>query len=192
MAANSGESMARIPLVTRDMVKEELRPVFDEVSSGPGGVGTGPMSILKYSPEMSRRAIPLFNYVRNESSLPQWVRELAMLVTARSMDCPYIWNAHAALGRQAGLSDALVDALRDTAPLPELSEGERAVIEYGRDLFATRRVGEEKFQAVLRLFGTQGLVELTTLMGYYAMLAFNANAVEMDVHGDGSEAPLPV
>ena len=192
MAANSGESMARIPLVTRDMVKEELRPVFDEVSSGPGGVGTGPMSILKYSPEMSRRAIPLFNYVRNESSLPQWVRELAMLVTARSMDCPYIWNAHAALGRQAGLSDALVDALRDTAPLPELSEGERAVIEYGRDLFATRRVGEEKFQAVLRLFGTQGLVELTTLMGYYAMLAFNANAVELDVHGDGSEAPLPV
>ena len=192
MAANSGESMARIPLVTRDMVKEELRPVFDEVSSGPGGVGTGPMSILKYSPEMSRRAIPLFNYVRNESSLPQWVRELAMLVTARSMDCPYIWNAHAALGRRAGLSDALVDALRDTAPLPELSEGERAVIEYGRDLFATRRVGEEKFQAVLRLFGTQGLVELTTLMGYYAMLAFNANAVELDVHGDGSEAPLPV
>jgi hypothetical protein len=66
------------------------------------------------------------------------------------------------------------------------------VIEYGRDLFATRRVGEEKFQAVLRLFGTQGLVELTTLMGYYAMLAFNANAVELDVHGDGSEAPLPV
>jgi 4-carboxymuconolactone decarboxylase len=174
------------------MVKEELRPVFDEVSSGPGGVGTGPMSILKYSPEMSRRAIPLFNYVRNESSLPQWVRELAMLVTARSMDCPYIWNAHAALGRRAGLSDALVDALRDTAPLPELSEGERTVIEYGRDLFATRRVGEEKFQAVLRLFGTQGLVELTTLMGYYAMLAFNANAVELDVHGDGSEAPLPV
>ena len=174
------------------MVKEELRPVFDEVSSGPGGVGTGPMSILKYSPEMSRRAIPLFNYVRNELPLPQWVRELAMLVTARSMDCPYIWNAHAALGRQAGLSDALVDALRDTAPLPELSEGERAVIEYGRDLFATRRVGEEKFQAVLRLFGTQGLVELTTLMGYYAMLAFNANAVELDVHGDGSEVPLPV
>ena len=71
--------MARIPLVTRDRVREDLRSIFDEVSSGPGGVGTGPMSILKYSPEMARRAIPLFNYVRNESSLPQKVRELARL-----------------------------------------------------------------------------------------------------------------
>ena len=184
--------MARIPLVTREMVKDELRPIFDEVSSGPGGVGTGPMSVLKYSPEMSRRAIPLFNYVRNESSLPQRVRELAMLVTARSMDCPYIWNAHAALGRQAGLSDELVNALRDDRPLPPLSPEESAVVGYGRDLFQTRRVGDENFKAILELFGAQGLVELTTLMGYYTMLAFNANAVELDVHGDGGEAPLPV
>src|SRR2546423_5086873 len=109
-----GENMmARIPLVTRDRVREDLRSIFDEVSTGPGGVGTGPMSVLKYSPEMSRRTIPLFNYVRNESSLPQKVRELAMLTTARATDCPYISNAHAALGRQAGLPDPLVHAPRD-------------------------------------------------------------------------------
>ena len=36
------------------------------------------------------------------------------LTTARATDCPYIWNAHAALGRQAGLRDALVNALRRT------------------------------------------------------------------------------
>ena len=113
--------MARIPPVTRDRVREDLRSIFDEVSSGPGGVGTGPMSVLKYSPEMARRAIPLFQYVRNDSILPQKVRELAMLTTARATDCPYIWNAHAALGRQAGLSDTLVNALRDRTPLPSMS-----------------------------------------------------------------------
>lgn len=67
--------MARIPPVTRDRVREDLRHIFDAVSSGPGGVGTGPMSVLKYSPEMARRAIPLFQYVRNESSLPQELTE---------------------------------------------------------------------------------------------------------------------
>jgi len=82
--------MARIPPATRERVREDLCSIFDEVSSGPGGVGNGPMSVLKYSPEMSRRAIPLFNYVRNDSSLPQKVRELAMLTTARAKDCPYI------------------------------------------------------------------------------------------------------
>ena len=184
--------MARIPLVTRELVKEELRQVFDEVSSGPGGVGTGPMSVLKYSPEMSRRAIPLFNYVRNESTVPWKLRELAMITTARVMNCPYIWNAHAALGREAGLSDTFVDALRDNRGLPALPADEAAVFNYGRELLENRRVSPETFQAVHDLLGSQGLVELTTLFGFYTMLAFNANAVELELPHDLTEPPLPV
>jgi 4-carboxymuconolactone decarboxylase len=157
--------MARIPPVTRERVREELRDIFDEVSSGPGGVGTGPMSVLKYSPEMSRRAIPLFNYVRNESSLPQKVRELAMLTTARAKDCPYIWNAHVTLGRQAGLSDALLNALRDRQPLPPIPVEEAVVIKLGMEFFHTNRVNQDTFNLALEQFGPQGLVELTTLMG---------------------------
>ncbi|SVB82437.1 uncharacterized protein METZ01_LOCUS235291, partial [marine metagenome] len=49
------------------------------------------------------------------------------------------------------------------------------------------------FQAALDQFGQQGFVELTTLMGYYAMLAFNANAVDLGVpHNLNGEEPLPV
>jgi 4-carboxymuconolactone decarboxylase len=184
--------MARIPPVTRERVRADLRSIFDEVSSGPGGVGTGPMSVLKYSPEMSRRAIPLFNYLRNESSLPQKVRELAMLTTARAKDCPYIWNAHVRLGRQAGLSDALINALRDREPLPPMSVEEAVVIKLGMEFFQTNRVNQGTFDAALEQFGPQGLVELTTLMGFYAMLAFNANAVELGLPHEMAEPPLPV
>ena len=184
--------MARIPAVTRERIREDLRSIFDEVSSGPGGVGTGPMSVLKYSPEMARRAMPLFQYVRNESILPQTVRELAMLTTARATDCPYIWNAHAALGRQAGLSDALVDALRDRQPLPPMTETEAIVIRLGTEFFQTHQISQETFAVALQQFGTQGLVELTTLMGFYAMLAFNANAVDLGLPQNLSEMPLPV
>jgi 4-carboxymuconolactone decarboxylase len=182
----------RTAIVTRERVREDLRHVFDEVSSGPGGVGTGPMSVLKYSPEMARRAIPLFNYVRNESSLPQKARELAMLTTARAKDCPYIWNAHVALGRQAGLSDALVNALRDRQPLPPTSAEESAVIKVGMEFFQTNRVSQDTFELALKQFGPQGLVELTTLMGFYAMLAFNANTVDLGLPHETAEPPLPV
>ncbi len=184
--------MSRIPPVTRESVPEELRSVFDEVSSGPGGVGTGPMSILKHSPEMARRAVPLFEYVRNESSLPWPVRELAMLTTARAKDCLYIWNAHAALGRQSGLSDALVDALRDKQPLPPLSAAEAAVINLGNEFFTASRVSKATFNAALEEFGARGVVELTTLMGFYAMLAFNANAVDLQLAHASEEPMLPV
>ena len=185
--------MPRLPQATRESVKEELREAFDAVSSGPGGAGgAGPMSVLKHSPELLRRATPLFNYLRNESSLPQHVRELAMLTTARAMDCQYIWNAHAALGREAGLSGNLVNSLRDKKPLPRLSAEEAAVVNCGTEFFTTHRVSENTFDACINLFGAQGLVELTSLMGYYAMLAFNANAVDLGLPPDTGEPPLPV
>ena len=184
--------MPRLPQATRESVKEELRDVFDEVSAGPGGVGRGPMSVLKNSPELARRAIPLFNYLRNESSLPQHVRELAMLTAARAMDCQYIWNAHAAPGRREGLSDALVGALRDNQPLPSLAADEAAVVNLGMEFFKTHKVNQATFQAVLDQFGRQGFAELTTLMGYYAMLSFNANAVELDLPSERTEPVLPI
>jgi 4-carboxymuconolactone decarboxylase len=184
--------MARIPAVTREGIREELRAVFDEINAGPGGIGTGPMSVLKHSPEMARRTIPLFEYVRNESTVPLPLRELAMLVTARAKDCPYIWNRHVTLARQAGVSSNLIDALRDQRPLPSMSELEEAVIALGMDFFRTNRVSQQAFDVVLAHLGAQGLVELTTLMGFYAMLAFNANAVDLGVPANPVEPPLPV
>ena len=184
--------MARIPQVTRELVSEDLREVFDELAPGPAGVGTGPMSVLMNSPELARRARPLFNYVRNESSVPKKLRELAMLTTARAMDCPYIWNAHVGLGRADGLSDSLVDALRDNKPLPQMPPDEAAVFNFGMELFKSRRVTPATFQAVHDLLGARGLVELISLLGFYTMLAFNANAVELDPPQESAEAPLPV
>ena len=37
-----------------------------------------------------------------------------------------------------------------------------------------------------------GIVELNTLLGFYTMLAFNANYVEVDLPDNISELPLPV
>lgn len=184
--------MARIPAITREAVPAELRAVFDEVAAEPNGVGTGPMSVLKNSPELARRSRPLFNYVRNESTVPQKLRELAILLTARAMDCPYIWHAHVGLGRKAGLSEALLNVLRDRQALPAVPPEEAAVIDYATELFQSRRVAPETFQAVLDLLGSQGLVELTTLLGFYTMLAFNANAVELGLPEHLGEPPLPV
>jgi len=116
-----------------------------------------------------------------------------MLVTARENDCQYIWyaHAHAAAGRRAGLSDDLVNNLRDKRPLTGISAQESAVVEFGQEYFRTRRVSQAAFDAALSEFGVRGLAELTSLMGYYALLAFNINAFEMLPEG-GEEALLPV
>ena len=117
---------------------------------------------------MLKRGEHLRAYLRGDgSSLPRPIIELAMLVTARENNCQFIWNAHAAAGRAAGLNDDLVNNLRDRKDLSALSPQEQAVVEYGREFFRTRTVSQATFNAALAQFGTRGLAELTTLMGYY-------------------------
>ena len=62
----------------------------------------------------------------------------------------------------------------------------------GMDFFGTHRVSQQTFDVVLSHLGAQGLVELTTLMGFYAMLAFNTNAVDLDMPATTDEPLLPV
>ncbi len=185
--------MARIPAATRESVPTNQQDTFDEIVAQRGGpIERGPVSVLINSPEMAKRASQLSSYLRQDSTLVSKIQELAMLLTARERDCQFIWNAHAASGRKAGLSDALVDALRDKRDLPDLAPDEAAVVNYGREFFRTNRVSDASFQAALQQFRAQGLAELTTLMGYYALLAFNANAFAIDLPAERSEAVLPV
>ena len=186
--------MARIPVATRNSVPQDQLQAFDAFVAGRGSIpDTGPLSVMVHVPELIKRGEHLRAYLRgDESSLPANIRELGMLVAAREMDCQFIWNAHAAMGRQSGLSDSLVDNLRDKGDLGGLSAAESAVIDYGREFFRTHRVSEENFNRAKEQFGTRGLVELTTLMGYYACLAFNINAFEVGLPENVTETPLPV
>ena len=109
--------MARTPAVTKDLVPEKFREAFDRVTADSGDrVDSGPGSVMINSPEMRERANHLVKYFREISDLPQKVQELVMLLTSRHMDCQYIWYAHAARGRQHGLGDELVVAIRDKNP----------------------------------------------------------------------------
>ena len=185
--------MARLNPVTRDQVPEAFREAFDEVTADSGGLITGgPGSITINSPEMAKRRNHLTQYLRYETTFPKRIQELAILLTARAMDCPYIWNAHAPAARTAGLNDGLIDAIRDRHPLPEMASDEAALVAYGREFFETHTVSPHVFQAALDQFGPQHLVELTQLMGHYTQTAFFLNAFEVPLPEDRTEQVLPI
>ncbi|MBM3943162.1 MAG: carboxymuconolactone decarboxylase family protein [SAR202 cluster bacterium] len=185
--------MARIPLATRESVPATQREAFDTMLQSLKSVPrTGPGSVLIHVPEAHRILTDLNHYLRDSSTLSKKVQELAMLVTARENDCQHIWNAHAASAREAGVPSALVDALRDRKELPKMAADEAAVVTYGREFFRTHRVSRGGFQSAMEVFGRQGLVELTALLGNYALLAFMCNAFDTDLLAERKEPLLPV
>jgi 4-carboxymuconolactone decarboxylase len=185
--------MARLNPVTRDQVPEAFRGAFDEVTADSGGVITGGHgSITINSPEMARRRNHLTHYLRYETTFDKRIQELAILIAARAMDCPYVWNAHAPAARRAGLKDALIDAIRERQPLPEMAPDEAAIVAYGREFFDTHRVSDVTFKAALDQFGPQHLVELTQLMGHYTQTAFFLNAFAVELPAERTEKVLPV
>ena len=83
--------MARLPMVARDMVPEQFRDAFDQLTADSGGmITTGPGSITINSPEMALRRAQLTAYLRFESTFSKRIQELAIISTARAMDCRYV------------------------------------------------------------------------------------------------------
>ena len=65
------------------------------------------------------------------------------------------------------------------------------MVNYATELFGTNRGSDSTFKAAIDHFGAQLLTELTTMMGYYSMLALNVNAIDVDVP-TGGEPPMVV
>jgi 4-carboxymuconolactone decarboxylase len=174
-------------------VPQDQREVFDEMVQRLGSVPQfGPGSVMIHVPQAHHWATGLNNYLRTQSSLSEKTLELAMLVTAREMDCQHIWNAHAAAARTSGVPDALVDGLRDKQELGALSSDEEAVVNLGREFFRTHKVSRGAFQAALEQFGQQGVVELVLTMGNYTLLSFAINTFDTDLPPARSEPLLPI
>ena len=184
--------MARIALVTREQIAEKEQPAYDAfMQSRAGRPNVGPYSLLLHMPEMAQRLEALRTYLRDEASLSQKLQEIVMISVAREMGCAFIWYAHAAAARQAGVRDDIVDNIRERRPLTNLDPDEQAVVTFTRELLQNRKVSRPTFDAATARFGSRGVMTLTNLVACYAVLAYNMNTYELDAPAHPTEKALP-
>jgi 4-carboxymuconolactone decarboxylase len=185
--------VARIPQTTRNDVPDGEKGAYDEFMKSRGSrPNVGPYSLLLHMPEMAQRLEALRTYIRGEASVPQRLQELVMITVAREMDCAFIWYAHAAAARQAGVRDDIVDHIREKKALTNLDPDERTVVNFTRELLQNRKVSQPTFDAAITRFGQRGMMTLTNLVACYAVLAYNMNTYELEAPEHPTEKPLPV
>ena len=184
--------MARISPVTRAAVPATEQAAYDAFSASRGSEPKiGPYSIIAHMPEVAQRLEALRTYLRKEASVSQKLQESVMLTVAREMNCGFIWYAHAAAARQAGVRNDLVDNIRENRTLTALAPDEEIAVKFTRELLRNRKVDKATFDAATAQFGQRGVMTLTNLISCYAVLAYNMNTYELQAPAHASEPALP-
>ena len=114
-----------------------------------------------------------------------------MISVAREMGCAFIWYAHAAAARQAGVRDDVVDNIRERRAPTGLDPEEQIVVDFTRELLQDRKVSQQTFAAATARFGQRGTMTLTNLIACYAVLAYNMNTYDLEAPAHATEKPLP-
>jgi 4-carboxymuconolactone decarboxylase len=173
----------RFPQLKREELDEAGKKVYDTRADA-----FGPGAIRLYSPPVAENMTSVNEYLRRKSGLDPRLVELAILVTAREMDCEYVWTAHEPAAQKAGLPQEIIDTVKDRKPVTALGEKEAVIIQLGRDSIGKHKVGSDTFARALKLFGNQGVVNIVSLMGDYAATTMLLNAA--DQHIRPSDKPL--
>lgn len=127
--------------------------------------------VLLNSPPMAHGWEQMLSAVRNRSSLPADLRELAILRVAVLNRASYEFDAHVPHALAAGLSQAQVDAVRADAPGAPLLLPHLLVLELTDVMTRTIEVPDALYQRVAAQFGTQQQVDLLVTIAAYNMVS---------------------
>jgi 4-carboxymuconolactone decarboxylase len=131
---------------------------------------------LLHEPRLAESVAQLGSNVRFHSALPADVRETVILAVAAELNGEYFWETHAPLGKAAGLSDEIVQAIRSRK---DLDGPAGCLVSYARAVLSSRAADRRIFDALLRRFEPSGMVALTVTIGYYGMLCSLLSAFEV-------------
>ena len=187
--------MPRLTPLQPEAMSDEQRALYDAILGGKRGPGMrsedgtlkGPFNAMLLNPNVGDRVQRLGEALRFDISLPRNVIEVATLVVGSHWRAQFEWWAHDRLARQAGVSEAVIAAIK-RGERPEFSdEDEAGAYEVASELYRTQRLSDASYAKAVQRFGESGLFELVALVGYYSLVSLLLNG--FDVPLPGGETP---
>ncbi|MFM9969116.1 MAG: carboxymuconolactone decarboxylase family protein [Burkholderiales bacterium] len=169
------------------------RKIAEDLGTTRGSGGprtTGPWGVLLRSPEVCERAAALGTMLRDGTSLPTRISELAIAMAARHWSAQWEWRSHAPKGLKAGLSAQVLEAIRLRQRPTFTQSDEAATYDYVNELFENKRVSDATYQTLVAELGTNGAIELTVVTGFYSLIAMLIVGMDISLP-EGVAPPLP-
>lgn len=183
--------MSRIPGFTPDNLSPAQADLYESIAGGARAQGrqyfalkhddgslVGPFNALLLSPGVGGAVQELGAAVRYRTSLSPREREIAILIVATHWNSAFERMAHEAVGRGVGVTEEELSAIAD-GRMPALEGREAAVAQLTWALVAGD-VDDELWSRASGVLDQPTIFELTTLVGYYAMLALQLRVFRVE------------
>ncbi|KAI9803064.1 MAG: hypothetical protein M1833_001134 [Piccolia ochrophora] len=121
---------------------------------------------LLHSPPVADGWNSFLGAIRSRTSLPSDIRELAICRVAVLNNAWYEWTHHMPIARQAGVSDAGIDSLKNGNG-EELTEAQQAVVQFTDEMTKHVEVRESVFDSLRTHFTQKEIVEITATVSAY-------------------------
>jgi 4-carboxymuconolactone decarboxylase len=147
----------------------------------------GPFEPLMHSPQVMSQARAMGDYLRYHSAVGNALSELAILITAREWSQDYEWYVHHPIALKVGIKAEVAAAIADGRRPAGMSDDEEIVYDFSTELHRNKRVSDRTFERAEKRFGKKGVVDLTGINGYYALLAMQLNVAQYPMPKDGKK-----
>jgi 4-carboxymuconolactone decarboxylase len=165
--------MARLSYVT------DNSEIANRIRHRRGGHLTPLDGMLLHSPPLADGWNSFFNAIRNQSTLPHDIRELAILRVAALNGARYEWEAHEPIARRSGLDTEQIAVLREGGDTSVLTASQSASLAYTDAMTRNIQVPEPLFSTLYEHFDHRQIVELTATIGAYNLVSRFLVALEV-------------
>jgi 4-carboxymuconolactone decarboxylase len=157
-------------LTLADLTPEQ-RPLGEAIMKVSSIGLQGPYNPLLRSPKLGQLMYDLLYYLRWNSSLPNRLTEMAILIIGRLWTSNVEWYAHEPIARKAGLSEDIIAALKANKRPTNMQPNEAALYDFITELYTKHKVNDATFANAKAQFTEQQIVDMTATAGTYVTIA---------------------
>ena len=127
------------------------------------------------------------NYILFKSKLNPILREIAIIRVGVLSKAKYEVHQHERIGREMGMSDAMIIAIHAGPDAAVFDDLQRLVMRYTDDVVKNVRAGDHTFVPLAKHLSLQEMQELTVTIGYYMMVSRFLETFDVDIEVPGGK-----
>ena len=179
-ATNEMRPMARVPYPDPSTLSPETQEVLGKMP---------PLNIFRMmagGEGLLKAFTRMGNYLLFKSKVDPILREIAIIRAGVLSKAKYEVHQHERIGRDLGMSDALIKAIHAGADDPAFDDVQRMVMRYTDDIVKNVRASDATFNALKARLSLQQLQELTVTIGYYMTVSRFLETFDVDIEQPGT------